>query len=62
MTGIVPVPLLGGLTVIPGSTFGGVIVPFCCDNWLLRLPTGGAILSGGADGGVGGATGTVGLA
>ena len=51
----------GGLTVIPGSTFGGVIVPFCCDSRLLRFRSGGAIFSGGGVGDFGGATGTVGL-
>jgi hypothetical protein len=64
MTGVVAAPSSGGRTVIPGSTFGGAIVPFCRDNWSLSvpLPSGGAIFSGGGDGAFGGATGTVGLA
>jgi hypothetical protein len=73
ITGIVAVPLFrGGLTVIPGSTFGGAMVPFCWDIRLLRFPPaafppapfplGGAIFSGGVDVAFGGATGTVGLA
>jgi hypothetical protein len=67
ITGVVARPLGGGLTVNPGSTFGGLIVPFCCDNRLLKFPLGGlpsegAILSGGGEGAFGGAMGTVGLA
>jgi hypothetical protein len=46
---------------MPGSTFGGVIVPFCCDSRSLRFPLGGAIFSGGGDAAFGGAIGTVGL-
>ena len=56
MTGVVALPFAGGRTVIPGSTFGGAIVPFCCDNWLLKLPFAGAIFSGGVDPTLGGAT------
>jgi hypothetical protein len=52
----------GGLTVIPGSTFGGVIVPFFWDSRSLMLPSGGAIFSGGVVVAFGGATCTVGLA
>jgi hypothetical protein len=44
-----------------GSTFGGVIVPFCFDKRLLRSPLAGAIFSGGGEGAFGGANGTVGL-
>jgi hypothetical protein len=51
----------GGLTVIPGSTFGGVIVPFCWDSRLLKVPSGGAIFSGGGEAELGGASGTVGF-
>ena len=29
ITGMAAVSFFGGATVIPGSTFGGVIVPFC---------------------------------
>jgi hypothetical protein len=48
---------------MPGSTFGGAIVPFWRDNRSLNvpLPSGGAIFSGGGDGAFGGASGTVGL-
>ncbi len=61
MTGVVPFP--DGCTAIPGSTFGGAIVPFCCDKRSLieLLSSAGAIRSGGGDGAFGGATGTVGL-
>jgi hypothetical protein len=62
ITGVVPVLLGGGLTAIPGSTLGGVIVPFCCDSRSLRFPFAGAIFSGGGVGAFGGAIGTVGLA
>ncbi len=62
MTGILPVVPCDGLTRIPGSTLGGVIVPFCSDNRSLRSPAEGAIFSAGAEGPLGGATGTVGLA
>lgn len=67
ITGVVVPALRGGLTVSPGSTFGGVIVPFCWDRWLLRFPfpvfpSDGAIFSGGGEGALGGAKGTVGLA
>ena len=61
---MVPVLLGGGLTVIPGSTLGGVIVPFCCDSRWLMFPeeSGGTIFSGGVVGAAGGGTaGTVGL-
>ena len=51
----------GGLTVIPGSTFGGVIVPFCRDSRSLKVPSGGAIFSGGGEAELGGANGTVGF-
>ncbi len=61
MTGVVAPLCAGGLTVIPGSTFGGVIVPFCCDSRLLMFASGGAIFSGGGDGAFGGAIGTVGF-
>ena len=61
MTGVL-VPLwAGGLTVIPGSTFGGSIVPFCRDSRLLMSLAGGAIFSGGGEAALGGATCTVGL-
>jgi hypothetical protein len=60
ITGVVP--FRGGVTVIPGSTLGGVMVPFCCDNRSLMRPSGGAILSGGVVGAPGGGTtGTVGF-
>jgi hypothetical protein len=67
ITGVVAPLLRGGLTVNPGSTFGGVIVPFCCDSRLLKFPpagfgSAGAIFSGGGEGALGGAKGTVGLA
>jgi len=47
---------------MPGSTFGGVIVPLCCDSRLLMSGVAGAIFSGGAGATVGGAACTVGLA
>lgn len=50
------------MTVIPGSTFGGVIEPFSRASRLLRFPfAAGAIRSGGGEGAFGGATCTVGL-
>jgi hypothetical protein len=50
------------VTVIPGSTFGGVIVPFSRASRSLRFPfAAGAIRSGGGEGAFGGAIGTVGL-
>ncbi len=52
----------GGRTVMPGSTFGGVIVPFCWDSRLLMFGSAGAIFSGGAGATVGGGACTVGLA
>jgi hypothetical protein len=61
ITGVVELSFRGGFTIIPGSTFGGVIVPFCCDNFPLMLPSAGAIFSGGGDAELGGATGTVGF-
>jgi hypothetical protein len=52
----------GGVTVIPGSTFGGVIVPFSRARRSLKSPfAAGAIRSGGGEGAFGGAIGTVGL-
>jgi hypothetical protein len=62
ITGVVVLPFLGGLTVMPGSTFGGLITPPCCDSRLLGFPSGGTIFSAGAEGTDGGATGIVGLA
>jgi hypothetical protein len=62
ITGIVPLPSRGGVTVIFGSTLGGTIVLFCCDSGLLMSPSAGAIFSGGADAALGGGIGTVGLA
>jgi len=61
ITGVVAPLFFGGVTIIPGSTFGGVIVPFCGDIRLLRFPSGGAIFSGGGCTAFGGGTGTVGL-
>jgi hypothetical protein len=67
MTGVVVVLFRGGVTVMPGSTLGGVIAPFCCDIRSLSVAfggaifSGGAILSGGGEAAFGGATGTVGL-
>ena len=63
MTGIRPAVPPGGPTVMPGSTLGGVTVPFCLDSWSLRFPAlpDGAIRSGGGDGEFCGATGTVGF-
>jgi hypothetical protein len=62
ITGVVVRLFRGGLTFIPGSTFGGVIVPLWCDSRSLMSPLGGTIFSGGGDAAFGGATGTVGLA
>jgi hypothetical protein len=61
ITGVVALPFRGGVTVIPGSTFGGVIVPFCFDSVSLRLWSGGATFSGGVVWVFGGATGGTGL-
>jgi hypothetical protein len=61
MTGVVRPVFAGGLTLIPGSTFGGLIVPFRLDNRLLISRSAGAIFSGGGAAALGGATGTVGL-
>ena len=62
MTGVLVRLWAGGLTVIPGSTFGGSIVPFCRDSRLLMSPEGGAIFSGGGEAALGGPTCTVGFA
>jgi hypothetical protein len=51
----------GGLTVIPGSTFGGMIVPFSRASRWLKSPSAGAIRSGGGEGAFDGASGSVGL-
>lgn len=56
-----PAPFRGGLTLIPGSTFGGVTVPFCWDKRLLKVAFGRSIFSGGGAEAFGGAIGTVGL-
>jgi hypothetical protein len=63
ITGVVAAPRPEGCTVIPGSTFGGAMVPFCLDrrSLIVSLPAGGAIRSGGGDGAFGGAIGTVGF-
>jgi hypothetical protein len=62
ITGVVAPLFWGGLTVMPGSTLGGAIVPFCRDNRSLRFPPDGAIFSGGGDAAFGGATVTLGSA
>jgi len=64
ITGVVAAPLWGGCTVMPGSTFGGVMTPLCWDKSSLKVPlrSAGAIRSGGTGGALGGATGTVGFA
>jgi hypothetical protein len=54
ITGVVLPLFRGGVTVMPGSTFGGVIMPFCRESRSLGFPFAGAIRSGGV-------TGTVGL-
>ena len=62
ITGVVPVPVRGGDTVMPGSTLpGGAMVPRCLDKVLLRSFDSGAIFSGGVVDVLGGATGTAGL-
>jgi hypothetical protein len=61
ITGVVAAPRPDGCTVMPGSTLGGAIVPFCCDRRSLIVPAPGAIRSGGGVGAFGGAIGTVGL-
>jgi len=63
MTGMRPAAPVDGPTVIPGSTLGGVTVPFCLDKLSLRFPAlpDGAIRSGGGDGEFCGAIGTVGF-
>ena len=62
ITGIISGPVCGGLTAIPGSTFGGVIMPLRLDRFVLRSLSGGAIFSGGGGAALGGGTGTVGFA
>ena len=57
MTGMLPATC-GGRVVIPGSTVGGVSVPFCCVSLSLSVAlSGGAIFSGTVDGEPGDPTG-----